>query len=117
MRLALIVTVAAVLTCSDAWAAENSATNLTVAPAGMKGSYETVQGTVLKAFVVDDNGARFRAYLVKWKDFDVIVSDTLARTDKKEGDTITFIVSRSELPLRDKTVSVLQFVVHRPRPE
>ena len=70
-------------------------------------------------FAVDDNGAKFRAYLVKWKDFNVIVSDPLAQTDKKEGDTITFVVHRSESIRRGKTVTVLHFGVseHRPRPE
>jgi hypothetical protein len=74
-----------------------------------KGSYETVQAKILKVFAVDDNGAKFRAYLVRWKDFDVVVSDILARGDKKEGDTITFTVNRMELPNGASKTSVLTF--------
>jgi hypothetical protein len=67
--------------------------------AGAKGSYEIVETKVIKAFAVDDGGAKFCAYLVRWKDYDVVVADPLGKTDMKEGDTITITVNRSELPV------------------
>lgn len=76
-----------------------------------RGSYETVQAKVLKVFAVEDNGAIFRAYQVKWKDSDVIVSDMLARSNKKEGDTITFTVNRMELASRGNQTNVLSFMI------
>ena len=59
---------------------------------------EIAQAKVLKVFAVDDNKATYRGYLVKWKDSEVVVSDTLARSDLKEGDLITFSVVRIPAP-------------------
>jgi len=70
-------------------------------PTGVRSQSENFQAKVLKVFVVDDNGAKFRAYMVKWKDFDIIVSDILASTNYKEGDLITFSAVRIEVPGRD----------------
>jgi hypothetical protein len=63
--------------------------------AGARGNAETVQAKVIKVFAVEDNGAKFRAYQVRWKGFDIVVSDTLANTDAKEGELLTFLASRS----------------------
>jgi hypothetical protein len=78
-------------------------------PVGMKGSYETVEAKVLKVLAVNDDGAKFRAYLVKWNDAEVVVSDPLAMTDKKAGDSITFMVHHSEIPQGDTKIKVLRF--------
>ena len=56
---------------------------------------ETVQAKVIKVFAAEDNGAKFRAYQVRWKGFDIVVSDSLADTDAKEGELLTFLASRS----------------------
>jgi hypothetical protein len=71
----------------------------------MKTSSETLQGEILKVYAADDEGLHFRAYVVHWKDREVIVSDMLGTSDKKEGDTITFMVHRMEMPHRNGTVT------------
>jgi hypothetical protein len=38
---------------------------------------------------MEDEGATFRAYVVKYKGTEVVVGDTLATTSKKVGDKIT----------------------------
>jgi hypothetical protein len=88
-----------------------TATNTPTMPVGVKGSYETVEARVLKVFAAEDNGAKFRAYLVNWKDFDIVVSDPLSGTDKKEGESITFMANRSELPRGEKKIAVLNFMI------
>ncbi len=65
----------------------------------------------LKVFRADDKGARFRAYLVRWKDFEVVVSDPLGTTDKKEGDMITFMAQRIEMPRGAQKISTLHFLI------
>jgi len=57
-------------------------------------SYETVQAPVVKVFSAMNGTNKFVAYLVKWKDFDVIVSDPLARSDFKVGDSISFLAQK-----------------------
>ena len=78
--------------------------------AGMKGSYETVEGQIVRVFSVEDEGAKFRAYQVNWKEHEIIVQDTLGRTDKKEGDLLTFMVTRGELPHGNQKIRFLQFI-------
>jgi hypothetical protein len=78
---------------------------------GFKGEYEITEAQILKVFSADDSGARFRAYLVKWKDFEVIVSDVLGTSDKKEGDLISFIAQRIENQGVDRKISKLQFII------
>jgi hypothetical protein len=75
-----------------------------------KGSYETVEAKVLKVYAFDDDGAKFRAYVVKWKDHEVVVSDPLGTTDKKEGDTIKVMAHRLEMMMGDKKVTMLSFM-------
>lgn len=70
------------------------------APTGVKSRSEEVQGKVLRVFAVDENGYRFRAYMVKWKDYDVIVQDYAATSDYKEGQTIRFAVVHIDIPGR-----------------
>lgn len=79
-------------------------------PAGMTGNFGTVQSEVLKVFSAEDNGARFRAYQVKWKGQDIIVSDMFGTTDFQEGDTITFMTQNIEVPDGQKTLKMLQFL-------
>ncbi len=80
-------------------------------PEGMAGCFDTVKSKVLKVFSAEDNGARFRAYQVKWKDHDIIVSDMFGTTDFKEGDAITFITQNIEVPAGDKNLKMLQFMI------
>jgi hypothetical protein len=80
-------------------------------PGGMTGCFVTVQSEVVKVFSAEDNGARFRAYQVKWKDQDIIVSDMFGTTDFQEGDTITFIAQNIEVPADQKKLKMLQFMI------
>lgn len=79
-------------------------------PEGMTGNFGTVRSEVLKVFSAEDNGARFRAYQVKWKDQDIIVSDTFGTSDFQEGETITFMFQNIEVPDGQKTLKMLQFM-------
>lgn len=79
--------------------------------AGMKGSYETLESEIVKVYQADHNGAKFRAYIVKWKDQEVVVSDPLSSTDKNVGDKITFIAQTIEMPFGEKKVSMIQFMI------
>jgi len=80
-------------------------------PPGMAGCFGTEQAPVVKVFAVDDNGARFRAYQVRWKDQDVIVSDMFGTTNFKEGDKISFMVNNIEVPVGEKKLKMLQFMI------
>ncbi len=75
---------------------------------GATGSYETVQAPVLKVFSARDGTNKFVAYLVKWKDFEVVVSDPLAKTDLKVGDTVKFLAQKIDV---GKTSASLAFTL------
>jgi len=49
--------------------------------------------------------------LVKWKNFDVIVSDPLARSDFQQGDKISFMAQKLSLTSLPKDVSILSFTL------
>ena len=79
-------------------------------PEGMIGNFGTVRSEVLKVFSAEENGARFRAYQVKWKGQDIIVSDMYGTTDFQRGDTITFMFQNIEVPDGQTTLKMLQFM-------
>jgi len=79
-------------------------------------SMETFEGKVLKVYTAENKGARFRAYVVKWNNQEIVVSDMYGTTDKKEGDNVKFVVQQMEMPdftsmgANDaKTIKCLQF--------
>jgi hypothetical protein len=109
MKRAILTVLMVGLLFLTASATEDTQQNQSTMPPGMKGGFATVQGTIEKVFAVDDNGARFRAYQVRWKDYEVIVSDPLATTDFNEGDQITFMAQRIEL--KDQKVKTLNFMI------
>ena len=78
-------------------------------PPGMKASMVTVESIVEKVFTADYNGARFRAYQVRWNDNDVIISDPLGTTDYQEGNQITFMANITEM--KERKIKVLSFIV------
>jgi hypothetical protein len=78
-------------------------------PPGMKASMVTVEGIVERVFATDHNGARFRAYQVRWNDNDVIISDPLGTTDYQEGNQITFMANITEM--KERKIKVLSFMV------
>src|SRR4051812_41116303 len=67
-------------------------------PPGAKAGTEMVDGEIVKIYSMDDQGAKFCAYVVKYKGSEVVVGDTLANTTRKIGDKIKFIVARVEMP-------------------
>jgi hypothetical protein len=71
---------------------------------------------VLKAFAAKDGEAIFRAYLVKWKDQEVVVSDSLAKSNYKEGDTITVLAMNHPFPQGKEPHRLLSFTVVPPPP-
>lgn len=79
--------------------------------AGERMPPETIETKVLKAFVAKDGEAIFRAYLVKWKDQEIVVSDALAKSNYKEGDTIKVLVINLPFPRGAAPYRLLSFVV------
>ena len=65
----------------------------------------TEKGIVTKVYSGSDSGFKFISYAVKYKDNEIIVSDTLAKSNFKVGDEIKFIAARIGLSKSDKTVS------------
>jgi hypothetical protein len=68
-------------------------------PAGASGKGEAVDCEVVKVYSLEDQGASYRAYAVKYKGTEVIAPDTLATSKHKVGDIIKVIVARVEMPL------------------
>lgn len=109
MKITSIVLPAALLFCSSIGgsvvAADSAATS------GEKIAPERIEVKVLKAFAAKDGEAIFRAYLVKWKDQEVIASDALARSNYKEGDTISVLVMNHPFPQNKEPHRLLAFTV------
>lgn len=74
------------------------------------------EAKVLKVFTAMDGEAIFRAYLVKWKEQEVIASDPLAKSDHKEGDTISVLAMNHPFPQGQAAHRLLAFTVVRTRP-
>ncbi|GEM_PF-3376030 len=98
MKLALMTVVMLISIPLTATASDNGQQIQSAMPEDVSGKYEAIEGRVLNVFSAEDEGAKFRAYLVKWKDQEVIVSDPLGTTNKKVGDSINFIASNFEAP-------------------
>ena len=91
--------------------AQETKTPATSALSGIKGNYEMVDGDVLKVYSMEDQGAKFCAYVVKYKGKEVIVSDVLHTTpEKKEGDKVTFMVQHMEMPRGTEKINIIQFI-------
>ncbi len=77
---------------------------------------ERLQLKVERVYAAAEGAARFRAYVVKWKGQEVVVSDGLAQTDYKVGDTITVLAMNHPFPQGREDHRLLAFVVMPPRP-
>ena len=95
MKTASTMAAAMAVTCLTVAAGDSVSSNSNTILVGPKPNYETLQAKVVKVFAAEDNGAKFRAYQVKWKGFDVVISDTLGDSDTQEGESLTFLASRS----------------------
>lgn len=69
-----------------------------VAAAIATAGYEEAQAKIKKVYSATSDGHRFVAYVVDWKGSEVIVSDTLARSAFKVGDTIHFLALKHSDP-------------------
>src|SRR5262245_47063356 len=80
-------------------------------PPGVKSSFETPEAKVLKVYSLKDGDHKFIAYVVKWKDAEVIVSDPLARSEYKVGDTIRFMAHKTHIEKSNPEVYSLSFTL------
>ena len=72
---------------------------------------ERVELKVLKVFSAKDGDALFRAYVVSWKDQEVVASDSLVKTDYHVGDTITVLVMKHPYPKGQEAYGLMGFQV------
>lgn len=101
-RAVLCFAVIAVLACSPSNFAEQPAPK-------SNSSHEILEAKVLKVFAAEDDGYRFRAYLVEWNGQEVVISDPLSRSQYKEGDSVPFMVHRHRLARTGE--SLLDFIL------
>ena len=78
-------------------------------PAGAKTSGESAESEILKVYSLEDQGATYRAYVVKYKGNEVVVPDSISATSKKVGDKVRFTVARVELPVGGRKISTMTF--------
>jgi hypothetical protein len=94
------------------FAAESSTSTPPAAtPQGERVPPERFELKVLKVYEAIDGEAKFRAYVVRWKDQEVVVSDNLVRTDYKEGDTIPVLAMNHPFPQGREPHRLLAFTV------
>jgi hypothetical protein len=84
---------------------------VTAEPPAVRIPPQSFEAKVLKVFAARDGEAIFRAYVVAWKEQEVIVSDPLARSDYKEGDPITVLVLNLPYPQGRESYRLLAFSV------
>jgi hypothetical protein len=89
MRAGLLASIVSAAVVSVSWAQAPANPALPPGTAAEQGEAE-----ILKVYSFEDQGAKFRAYGIKHKGNDVIVSDELARTDKKVGEKIDYVAMR-----------------------
>ena len=102
---------------SMAWFWATSVTAQTPQAADVQSTFDTEEAPVLKVYFAEEGGHRFVAYLVKWKNSEVVVSDPLARSQFHEGDKITFMAQKVSLPGFPMKVSSLNFTLLETIPE
>lgn len=68
---------------------------------------EMTDVTVLKVFSAEGGGAKYKAYLVKWKNQEVVVTDMFGGPELKEGDTVKVMVQVIDMPTLG--IKMLQF--------
>ena len=75
---------------------------------------QVFKAKVVKVFAANDGEATFRAYLVVWKDQEVIVSDTFARSTYKTGDVVTVVAMNQPIPGSKESHRLLSFTIGKP---
>jgi hypothetical protein len=99
----LLVIAITVIVCNVGWSGAN--------PLIPQRGWERVDLKVQKVFSAHDGEAIFRAYLVSWKDQDVVVRDDLDKTDYHVGDTISVLVMKTKYPQGKPGPDLLVFMV------
>ena len=91
-----------------------AAENVAIAPS-IVSSHEVMHSPVLKVYEAKDGKHRFLAYVVKWKDSEIVVSDTLVRTRYKVGDMLPVLVVKTAVERKgSEPVRNISFEVARP---
>jgi hypothetical protein len=109
MKTALMAPLLAALMTQALWAQQATPP---APPPGMKTKTEMGEAEILKVYAAEDQGARFRAYVIKYNGNEVIVGDDMAGTDKKVGDKIKFVVVRVEAPpIGGMKINTMQFKI------
>lgn len=80
-------------------------------PGGASGKGEAVDCEVVKVYSLEDDGASYRAYGVKYKNGEVVATDSMGTSSHKVGDKIKVIVARVELPLPTGKIKSISFSV------
>jgi hypothetical protein len=75
---------------------------------------DIAEAKVLKVYTAKDDKHKFIAYVVKWKDDEVVVSDPLAKSDFKVGDSIRFMVHKWQSQGSNPDIFTLGFVLFNP---
>jgi hypothetical protein len=75
------------------------------------GSVVVAKLKVLGVLSAKDGDALFRAYLVKWNNQVVVVSDTLAATDYHKGDIVGVLVMKHPFPKGKAKHGLLSFEI------
>ena len=111
-----LVTLGAILLLPAIGAAEAAPSTPPPAPppVGERIPPERLDLKVLKVFEARDGEAIFRAYVVSWKGQEVVVNDSLARTNHKEGDVISVLAMNHPFPLGAQPHRLLAFTVIAP---
>ena len=102
----MLLITGSVLATNEAPVSNSNWTNL---PAGS--SYEQVEAKVVKAYVVNDGNALFRAYVVLWKGQEIVVSDPLAGSNYRAGESIKFLAMKLHSPNNRRDYDLLHFQV------
>ena len=79
-----------------------------------EGESERAELRVLKVFSARDGDAVFRAYMVSWKGQEVVVRDTLVKTDYQVGDTARVLVMKHKYPKGGVGPDLLSFAIVPP---
>jgi hypothetical protein len=89
--------------------------NADEAPSKKNYTIETAQ--IAEVLKTEDAGFKFISYVVSWKNHRVVVSDPIADTDYKVGDTIKFMAHRQDLAETNATDrKILNFIILPSRP-
>ena len=80
-------------------------------PSEQERGYERADLQVLKVFSAQDGEAVYRAYLISWKGQEVVVRDTLVKTDYRVGDKATVLVMKHAYPNGQVGPDLLSFEI------